>query len=209
MKLSLNELDREIQKHYDSSFREKPESLRQFLSDSPTLYSDVFRFFDLTTIVIKSKRKQDLLRLALLSWYFPEEIGVILRMSLKEHWDRIDRFAIEKEVLFDSKQVCLAWILSESNWNEFDFFGNILNKDQVQRLLLSLNFKAISRRKVPRYTGYCRGYRESNRGAPRSFPRELESWVLDPEVELQRKNQFYLKVKLTKERLMNFLRLVS
>jgi hypothetical protein len=205
MKLSLSGLDLQIQNLYSSLFSEKPESLRQFLLDSPKQELSFFERFDVTKFVIKDKSKRQLVRLAILSWYFPEEIRVLFQMNLKEIWTKQDRFCVEKEILLSSKTLCLAWILHESGWKERDFFGNILNVRECTMLLQSLSFWRLSQRKVKKYTGYCRGYQESNRGAPRSFSPEMELWVLDEKVWTQKELQFHTEVAICLMRLRRFL----
>lgn len=204
MNLGLNDLDSQIQNFLSKLSLGKPESLERSLSDSPTQYSAV-PDYDFTQIFLKSRRKTDLRRLAILSWYFPEKVRIILQLSLKEYWDKSDQFCVDKEILLVSKAVALAWILSESNWSESDFFGNILNKKECQRLVDSLDFFRNSKRRVKRYTGYCRGYRESNRRAPRSFPRELERWVLDEEIWDQKVLNYQIKVQSILSRIDKFL----
>jgi hypothetical protein len=205
MKLSLSGLDLQIQNRYSLLFSEKPESLRQLLLDSPKQDLSYFQRFDVTKFVFKDKSKRSLIRLAILSWYFPEEIRVLFQLNLKEIWTKQDRFCVEKEVLLSSKTICLAWILHESGWKERDFFGNILNERETVRLLKNLNFWRLSQRKVKKYTGYCRGYRESNRGAPRSFPPEMELWVLDETVWSQKELQFQTEVASCLMRLQGYL----
>lgn len=205
MELTLKELDSEVRNFYLKHLSEKPESLRKFLSDSPTQYLDVFRHFDLTTIRIGTRKRRDLQRLALLSWYFPEEIRILVQLNLEEHWQESDLFNIERSVLLTSKHVCLAWFLREWRGNECDFFGNVLNTSDCQRVLRCLSFMKVSQRKVKKYTGYCRGYRESNSGAPRSFPVELETWVLDQEEFNSKVLARQIKVDETLQRISGFL----
>jgi hypothetical protein len=205
MSLSLKELDSKVEDFYLEHLSEKPESLRKFLSDSPKQYDDVFRHFDLTTIRIGTKRRRDLQRLALLSWYFPEEIRILVQLCLEEHWQESDLFNVERSILLTSKQVCLAWFLREWSGTERDFFGNVLQRSDCQRVLRCLSFMKVSRRKVKRYTGYCRGYRESNSGAPRSFPVELEAWVLDQKEFNQKILARQIKVDTCLQRISGFL----
>jgi hypothetical protein len=143
-----------------------------------------------------------------MSWYFPEEIRILFQLNLKEHWDGTDPFNVEKEILLDNKELCLAWCLNKAEWSESDFFGNVLNVKEVQGLLNRVQFLKVSRKKVRKYTGYCRGYRESNPGAPRSFPREWETWVEDEAVHEKRKLDHQFKVQLTLRELENFLELM-
>jgi hypothetical protein len=181
MDIKFQKLDSDISRLYSQFWSGKPESLRQLLSDSPSQELEyLLKNFDLTKLVIRSRKRQDLIRIAILSWYFPEEIRILVQLQLQDTW-KTDDSNVEKEILLSSKELCLAWIITESGWTRQSFFGNILNRNVVQRLVNSLTFFRISQKKVKRYTGYCRGYRESNRGAPRSFPPELEVWVLDEE----------------------------
>lgn len=205
MSLTLQELDSEVRNFYLKYLSEKPESLRMFLSDSPTQYDDVFRHFDLTTIRIGTKKRRDLQRLALLSWYFPEEIRILTQLNLEKHWEESDLFNVERSILLTSKQICLAWFLTEWEGNEFDFFGNVLRRSDCQRILSLLSFMKLSQKKVKKYTGYCRGYRESNTGAPRSFPAELETWVLDQNEFNRKVLTRQIKVDATLQRISGFL----
>lgn len=208
MKIDIQTLDCQLLQLYSKYFDEKPESLRKFLSDSPTQYSDVFQFYDLTRFHFRSRRRQDLQRLAVMSWYFPEEIRILFQLNLKEHWDGTDPFNVEKEILLDNKELCLAWVLQKSGWTESDFFGNVLNVKEVKALLQSVNFFKISRKRVKKYTGYCRGYRESNPGAPRSFSADLEKWVEDEEIHEKRKLNHQLEVRLIRQELFLYLQLL-
>jgi hypothetical protein len=205
MSLSLQKLDSEISHNYQRFWNGKPESLRQLLSDSPTQQLEfLLTKFDLTQFVLRSKKRRDFQRLAILSWYFPEEVGILLRLQLQDAW-KTDELNVEKEILLSSKEFCLAWIVSESGWSESTFFGNVLEKTQVGRLVNSLDFKRLSQRRVKKYTGYCRGYRESNRGAPRSFPPELSVGVIDYQEMLQKRLNRQLKLDQMMARIRNFL----
>lgn len=179
-----------------------------FLSDSPTQYQDVFLHYDLTRIHFGTSRRRDLQRLSILSWYFPEEIRILFQLNLKEHWDQTDKFCVEKEILLSTKEFCLAWCLWESGWTENDFFGNVLNRKEVNDCLSKIWFHKVSKSFVKKYTGYCRGYRESNTGAPRSFSPEYEVWVEDESVYVNRVLGYHNKVNLLLQRLMLKLRLM-
>jgi hypothetical protein len=188
MDIKFSELDLQISKLYSKNWRGKPESLRQILWDSPTQNLEhLLDKYDVTKLAFKFKRtRQNFQRLAILSWYFPEEVRILVQLHLQESWKTEDS-NIEKEILLSSKELCLAWIITESGWTCSTFFGNILKVTSVERLVSSLDFQAKSQSKVKRYTGYCRGYPESTRGAPRSFPPELEVWVWDEEELLKKR----------------------
>jgi hypothetical protein len=132
----------------------------------------------------------------------------LFQLNLKEHWDGTDPFNVEKEILLINKELCLAWALWKSGWTESDFFGNVLNVKEVKALLQSVNFFRISRKRVKKYTGYCRGYRESNPGAPRSFSPDLEKWVEDEDIHEKRKLNHQLEVQLIRQELFLLLELL-
>lgn len=208
MRLTLNELEASIQTFVDSLSMRNIESLRIQLSDDPKQFSEKLRDFDSTKLSFKSRRRKDFQRLAILSWFIPfEEIRVLLQLNLKETWDKADKFNEEKEVLLTSKAFALAWVLLEANWSERDFFGNILNEKTCQGLLSSLFFEKVSKRKVKRYTGYCRGYRESNRRAPNAPLGNLSPKCISvPDYE-KKMQQFEARVFFLSRKLEDYLEL--
>lgn len=177
---------------YKSLFKGKTESLRQFLLESPTQYTDVFKHFDLTRINLRLRKKNQMIGLAIISWYFPEEIRFLVQEELREIWDPESKEVME--ILLNSQDFAVAWLICSSDWTESDFFGNVLNKDLAFLWSLS-NFRKISRRKVKKYSGYCRGYQESNRGAPSPFlPKELFA-KSDVESEIQKELRYQEKLR--------------
>jgi hypothetical protein len=84
IKKTIQELDKSLLKYYCKSFERKTESLGQFLLDSPTQYTDVFRHWDLTKISLGSQNYKVLAGLAVMSWYMTEEVRILLQLSLEE-----------------------------------------------------------------------------------------------------------------------------
>jgi hypothetical protein len=206
MKLTLQRLDEEIQSFFMKLNQENLQGLTRRVLDSPKQDTDVFLTFDLTRFRRTYHTKKEYRTLAILSWYFPETIRVLFQLNLKEHWDKSDFFNIEKEVLLSSKELCLAWILTESGWTERDFFGNVLNRKTCSTLLDALSFVKMSQRKVKKYTGYCRGYQDNSPRSRRSFPAELEVWVVDPVIQEQKIVNYQLQVNCLRWRLTCFLK---
>ena len=190
-RINFEVIDSSLKKHFKEHYSAKTESLRQFLLESPTQYSDVFQFFDLTRIFLGIRHKRKQIGLAIISWYFPEEIRFLVQMELRETWDPESQEI--REILLTSKDLAIAWLLCESEWNESDFFGNVLNED-LARQFSECDFAKVSRSYVERYTGYCRGYQESNRGAPSTLTSEHLA-ELTVEEDLLRKMKFELKVQ--------------
>lgn len=166
--LDLNHIDSQIETFYLKFLSEKTENLRNQVLMSPTQYSEVPRQ-DLTRLFLYFRKLSEKETLAIASWYFPEEIRFIVQLELSETWGAEDLEV--KEVLLTSKDLALTWLMRCSRWNEFDFFGNHLSK-AFARLWNLTEFRKLSVRKVKRYTGYCRGHQDVNRGVPSSLRRE-------------------------------------
>lgn len=177
---NIEELDVSLQRLYQRSFEKKTESLRIQLSDSPTQY---LWNYDYTSLVIKEKKQRYLIGLALMSWYMTDEIRVLLQLQLEKSIGADVPYEL-MEILLNSKEYALTWLILQDWWNGNDLFGNVLNKE-LGRVWSRVCFSKKSKRRVKRYTGYCRGYRESNRRAPSPLSREhlAKSTV---EQELQR-----------------------
>lgn len=144
-----------------NNFTEKIKSLSTHLSDSP---NTIFRYYRYDFNTLRTKRKLKLnekILIGVLHWYFPIELRFIFNLWLEESWGA-DHKEI-KEVILISKEMALGYLLVQDRWNNHDFFGNILCKSQ-SGLLDLFNFKLTKNtEKVPKYTGYCRGYRESGK----------------------------------------------
>lgn len=179
----LGSIDSSIENIYQKLFRKKTENLRNFILDSPTQYQDVFLHFDLTKLVIKTDKLNHKLGLAILSWYFPEEIRFLVQLQLDQSWGA--NLQEVKEILLTSKDLALAWLIRCSDWTESEFFGNIIDKG-LSRMWSLTEFARVSRSKVERYSGYCRGYQESNRGVPSPLSVELrQKLTVDEDIELK------------------------
>lgn len=200
---STHDLDLEIERSSCLALlREKSKVLGNYLTDSPTQYLESSRQFDVTSLRVPKKLK-DKYVLALLSWYLPEEIGILIRLSLEENWG-VESAEVGTIVL-NSKEFALAWFIIQDRFNENDFFGNYLTEERVAHISKILAFKRESRRRVKRYTGYCRGYRQSNHRGQRPLPPEVQVGVLSyREAELRRQEK-ELKVQVLFNRIISFL----
>lgn len=178
---NIDTLDSNLLQFYEKNLSEKFESLAFQVLDSPTLYSGPFVDFDPTKIIFRSRKMSDLIGLAIFSWYAPEEIRILIQLALEEFTWASDKFNYDvKEILLTSKEYSLAWLVLQDCWNEYDFYGNIINRKFVFKINNFLSFKRISRKKVKRYSGYCRGYRDSNQRGPKPLPPEL-LWTREEE----------------------------
>lgn len=176
----LKVLDQQLNARYETLFGKRTESLRIQLLDNPKQISDSF---DLTRLVIRTRRDSDLIGLALMSWYMTDEVRFLLQLQLLEFKLSVPYGLME--ILLNSKEYALSWLLLQEKWNERDFFGNVLDR-RLARIWEGTRWFRTSDRKVKRYTGYCRGYQESNRRAPSSLPSELRAKLTVQEEEQRR-----------------------
>jgi hypothetical protein len=109
-------------------YREKDsEVLSRITPSAFRNFTNEFRILD--------KSEENLVRIALLSWYVPEEIGVCLRMSLEENigpevdWIRLLLFSKAESILF---------LQETRKWHTRDFFGNILNTEKMIQCLFTI-----------------------------------------------------------------------
>lgn len=185
---SINVLDRQLSSFYEKNLKSKTESLRIQVLDSPTQYP--YSSYDPTRLVIKTNKRKELIGLILMSWYMPSEVRPLVQLELGSRNFREEGFELG-ELLLTSKSYSLGWLLEQEKWNESDFFGNVLDKELVRIWNLTSFFK-ISSRRTKKYTGYCRGYQDSNRRAPSPLPLELFARTSVEEEEHDRKRRIFL-----------------
>jgi hypothetical protein len=207
-KKSLSVIDSSLNNVYEKLFESKTESLRQFLLEGPTHHPNIYLDFDLTQIHLKTRKLSQKIGLAIVSWYFPSEIRFLVHLSLREIWGA--DLPEVKEILLSSKEFALTWLICESKWTESDFFGNILDK-RLANLWQFSNFRRLSRKKVKRYTGWCRGHQESNHRSSEFFDPEIFS-TSSVEEAIVREQVFYLNLSLLREKILDdlyFLRMAD
>lgn len=185
----LDLIDQQLWKFVHNELSETTESLRQLVLDSPTQLSKVTMKFDFTRLSLKFSKESEFQTLAIVSWYLPEEMRILFQLELSETW-RGQSDGV-KEILLTSKDYALTWLMRCSRWNESDFFGNHLNKSFCRKFNLT-EFRRNSQKKVQRYSGYCRGYQDTNRGAPSSLRRE--HWAKRSQLE---EEQRQLEIEMT------------
>lgn len=150
--LTVNELDSKIQSFADISLGEKVTFLRSHILMDPTLQLEKFdtEFTNPSNFKLKEK-----IMLALVHWYFPDEIKFLINLWLEKHWGT-ERKEV-KVILLTSKRSALGWLFIQEDFNNFDFFGNYLKKETF-RAFSKIKFRRIYKPKgVKRYSGWCRG----------------------------------------------------
>lgn len=107
------------------------------------------------SIVLKDKSLSNLVCLAIVSWYIPEEIGILLRMELSKLTGNENYFILE--FLLEEKGLMLCYLIETSLWHTRDFFGN--EAKQILRCLKTIRPRFSSTRKPTRIQRH-RGYRD-------------------------------------------------
>lgn len=99
-----------------------------------------------------------LVRIAILSWYLPEEYRILLQMSLKEEIKNKENLDYI-EYLLESRCLMILFLQETSLWSTRDFFGNILTKESLIRAMFSVSCRYETLRK-PKRSQRIRGYRD-------------------------------------------------
>lgn len=153
-KLTYQELDRQLEKFWVRCCAKRCEDRRIPVVVDP---DSGLEQLDLEGIYFPVRTLKEKILLALLQWYFPEELSVQINLWLEEHWG--PEHKDEKSVLNSSKSTALGWLLVQERWNEHDFFGNILKEENV-RNILKFKYLRSSFRRAPRRTIRRRGYND-------------------------------------------------
>lgn len=118
----------------------------------------------LNNLRIKSKKSEDLLSLLLLSWYIPEEIGILLRLEIMEK----EKFFNEKDKIFfkiflTSKKDSLDLLFLTQRWHSRDLFGNFLVRGlkELENLQFKRRNSKILQKKIRK-----RGYQDHGSRRP-------------------------------------------
>jgi hypothetical protein len=134
------------------SFEDKFNILRNHVVDNPNfLEGDWY-------IKIPQWNLKNLLRIAIIHWYMPEEIRYMLHLDLQEkkkHYSLQDQILISQFLI--SKERMILFLKETQMWHSRDFFGNILGKD-CNNLVEKLRFK--KRISIIRKTQRKRGYHD-------------------------------------------------
>jgi hypothetical protein len=97
--------------------------LRKLILDNPN-FLNTFE----NNIIFKSKESETILALLFLSWYLPEEIGVLLRLEIEGKGNFNKRNNILKRIFIHSKENSLNFLYLSQGMHSREFFGNFLRK---------------------------------------------------------------------------------
>lgn len=123
-------------------------------------------------IKIKDCSKVNLTVLSILSWYIPEELGVLLRLEIEEKVKNTEMDYLV--LLLQSRALCFNFLLDSKLWSARDFFGNILTKKNIEHSLKTIRPSLKSRRK-PKKTQRHREYRD--KGTLRKTSDKHDLWI--------------------------------
>ena len=132
----------------------------------------------------KVRRFRDLESLAVLSWYIPEDFGVLLRLDLESKSYSSRKEKIQMNLLLTSKETMLTWL--RQSRTDRSFFGN--DVPRIKKLAQNLQFLTKFPRK-PKKRIRRRGYRDHGSCRPESKWIESHDYSFTEEqnrIELQR-----------------------
>jgi hypothetical protein len=155
-------------------------SLMHHVVDNPTFPAGE------TTFRVKNLKSKELFELALISWYLPEELGVLLRLDLESRTSKLsdeDKHKIPLMLVLSSKAETLLFLQETSLWSTQEFFGNYLLLGTFRKLqLLILSPKVV-------YPQRKRGYHDQGTRAFDSYYLKARAYWKDTELHLEMAKQ--------------------
>lgn len=131
---------------------------RKFLMDAVPDNSKWHRISFENRVRIKTGRDCLLICLAIWSWELPLEYGMIIRLSIEEKiGDNFDKWYIRN--LLYSKSGCHEFIRISKKWSSRDFYGNILNPRNLNKMNQIIE-PVCKTNKKPKRSIRHRGYRD-------------------------------------------------
>lgn len=108
-------------------------------------------------IRLRRKDLNYLIALTILSWYIPEELGVLLRLEISEEFLKINPLFL---ALLENKGLTFEFLRMTKLWHTRDFFGNILNEKLIKDIYESLELIFVYTEKPVKKPHRHRGYRD-------------------------------------------------
>lgn len=143
----ISEVEKSLKKYSDKLFRSSA-------ADNPKWLEPNFE----NSLVLKTRKLDDLVLLTLFSYYVPEELGVLLRLELQEVADRNPEVEI-LHFLLQGKGLMFCYLCDTNLWSTRDFFGNILNEKKLKRIQTFFAYRFKTKRRPKRVQRH-RGYRD-------------------------------------------------
>jgi len=116
------------------------------------------------TFWFSGRKLKNLIQLGILVWYAPEEIKYMLLLDLEAEKESLcleDQFLLSQ--FLNSKEEMLLFLLETQMWHTRDFFGNILHKDLLSEIRISVRRPRTKVSRSQRKRGYQdHGYRKDD-----------------------------------------------
>lgn len=200
--LKPKEFNIQLEKYIERKlFNEK--FLRTSVSASPKCLTDNQKFSVNYPRDFKSLRS-----LAIIQWYFPEELHWRILMDLKEMtFSQLnEKQKIEIFIYLSSKEIMEIYLFETKRYTSRELFGNILG-NELSTLLRQFRIKVVKPRKPKRIERH-RGYRDKGSLKPthRWLP-DYDFTLTEYQTNLERKQDLTLKISLSLEKYLRELRL--
>lgn len=181
--LDLFKFNRSIEKQSISMVNsERLEVLRNHVVDNSNFHWENSTFFDLRSLSLV-----ELIRLAIWSWYAPEEIKFLLQLDLEQSIKKLSfEDSIILEIILSSKAQMLIFLQETKLWHSREFFGNILDPNCDLVNLLKIRNHGFKKIVLPQRK---RGYNDKGSRTPphRELPEMDYEQVIDMnEIEAKR-----------------------
>lgn len=180
----LTSFEKEVQKSVKRVVHQDSEILRNEVIDNTKFFYDNLTFYHLKDLSL-----DDFVRLAISSWYLPEEVGFVLRMDLEL---KLKNFSLDDrsicEILLSSKTEMLLFLQETHLWHSREFFGNIFGKN----VNLAKYFRLSPVRKKVKKLQRKSGYDDLGSRVPDSKWKPRFDWsltTLQNEIESKRQSQ--------------------
>ena len=138
----------ELENQVDECLKLSSEVLSRITPSEWNDFENLFRISD--------RRAENLIRLAIISWYIPEEIGILLRLSIEEQLSEDISYI---QLLLYSKGEMKCFLCDTRLWHTRDFFGNVLSVERLKRSLNSVH-PIMKTKRRPKRVQRHRGYRD-------------------------------------------------
>lgn len=107
--------------------------------------------------ILTSRSLKKLSRLAILSWYIPDEYGILIRFAIRDYISLNPDLMI-LDFLTKSKEEMKLYLYHTNYWHSRDFFGNIIKEDLTLKDLPIL--PKMAKNSFPKRVQRHRGYRD-------------------------------------------------
>lgn len=166
---NLLQLDLKCKEFYESRFREHFQDRRSDVLQAPKHQTGEGFHYEMIVVGSTEYKRKELRLISIMSWYMDSEVRYHLNLFLHDIYsklistcreDELVSLKVEQELLLSSKRNCLGWIKFQEEFNDFDFYGNILSTHHIKRFRsFKIIFKLVSDYLTSQktYSGWCRG----------------------------------------------------